>query len=151
MATTSAASASKAKIGWKSAGIDDAAIDGDLIDDIDVVVDDVDGDVSVLSAMVNGLLDFGDDDGWNGYVGGGIGVASVKIDFDTDTALATTSDSDSGFAWQAIAGVRKAISENIDLGLKYRFFNAGGIKYRQFGQRWRAVRASTALTRCWRA
>ena len=25
--------------------------------------------------MVNALLDFGDDNGWNGYVGGGVGLA----------------------------------------------------------------------------
>ena len=30
---------------------------------------------------------------------------------------------DGVLAWQVIAGVRKAISPNIDLGLKYRFFN----------------------------
>ena len=28
--------------------------------------------------MINGLLDFGDEDGWSGYVGAGIGIASVQ-------------------------------------------------------------------------
>src|SRR3546814_5093467 len=37
-------------------------------------------------------------------------------------------DSDSKFAWQAIAGVRRAITTNIDFGLKYRFFNVDDVK-----------------------
>src|SRR3546814_7773564 len=36
-------------------------------------------------------------------------------------------DSDTGFAWQAIAGVRAPLSDNIDVGLKYRFFNADNL------------------------
>ena len=30
--------------------------------------------------MLNGMLDFGDDDGIQGFVGGGVGVARVKAD-----------------------------------------------------------------------
>ena len=82
------------------------------------------------------------DDGWSGYVGGGVGIASVKYRAHvTDPAFGvpgsplpdpplTTfdfSDSDSGFAWQLIAGVRMPLSPNIDLGLKYRFFNSRGL------------------------
>src|SRR5688500_13590881 len=40
------------EIAWKRAGMDDVAVDGALIDDISVVIQDVDGSVSVLSAMV---------------------------------------------------------------------------------------------------
>lgn len=84
---------------------------------------DVAGDASALSFMVNGLLDFGDDDGLQGFVGGGVGVARV----DVQTVLGAPSfldDSDTGFAWQALAGVRAPLSDNWDVGLKYRFFNA---------------------------
>ncbi|MFN3620895.1 OmpA family protein [Sphingorhabdus sp.] len=84
---------------------------------------DVAGDASALSFMVNGLLDFGDDDGIQGFVGGGVGVARV----DVQTILGAPSfldDSDTGFAWQALAGVRAPLSDNWDVGLKYRFFNA---------------------------
>ena len=84
---------------------------------------DVAGDASALSFMVNGLLDFGADDGIQGFVGGGVGVARV----DVQTVLAAPSfldDSDTGFAWQALAGVRAPLSDNWDVGLKYRFFNA---------------------------
>jgi OmpA-OmpF porin, OOP family len=81
------------------------------------------GDANALSFMVNGLLDFGDDDGIQGFVGGGVGVARV----DVQNIVASPSwldDSDTGFAWQALAGVRAPLSDSWDVGLKYRFFNA---------------------------
>jgi OmpA-OmpF porin, OOP family len=84
------------------------------------------GDANALSFMVNGMLDFGDDDGLQGFVGGGVGVARV----DVQQAFAAPSwldDSDTGFAWQAIAGIRAPLSDSWDVGLKYRFFNAPGV------------------------
>ena len=78
---------------------------------------DLNGRVSVLSGMLNGLLDFGDDDGWGGYVGAGFGRARVK----------SFGDSDSAWAYQLIAGIRMAISPNIDVGLKYRYFQTGNV------------------------
>src|SRR4029079_1819910 len=68
--------------------------------------------VSVLSGMINGLIDMGPDDGINGFLGAGIGVAKVK----------ELGDSDSGLAWQVLAGLRMPLSANIDAGLKYRYF-----------------------------
>jgi outer membrane protein OmpA-like peptidoglycan-associated protein len=84
---------------------------------------DVAGDASALSFMVNGLLDFGDDDGLQGFVGGGVGVARVDVQ-STFAAPSFLDDSDTGFAWQALAGVRAPLSDSWDVGLKYRFFNA---------------------------
>ncbi|KTE19138.1 flagellar motor protein MotB [Sphingopyxis sp. H050] len=83
------------------------------------------GDSNALSFMVNGLLDFGDDDGLQGFVGGGAGVARVSVE--PVYAGAFLDDSDTGFAWQAIAGVRAPLSSNWDVGLKYRFFNASNL------------------------
>lgn len=82
---------------------------------------DLSGNSNALSFMVNGMFDFGDDDGLQGFVGAGAGVARVS----TKPVYAGPflDDSDTGFAWQAIAGVRTPISKNWDLGLKYRFFN----------------------------
>ena len=65
--------------------------------------------------MINGMFDFGDDAGWGGFVGGGVGVARVRL----------LGDSASDVAFQGIAGVRAAVSENIDVGLKYRYFRTG--------------------------
>jgi outer membrane protein OmpA-like peptidoglycan-associated protein/opacity protein-like surface antigen len=83
------------------------------------------GDVSALSFMINGLLDFGADDGLQGFVGGGVGVARVKLSNGVDPLVGNwINDSDTGLAWQALAGVRAPISDSWDVGLKYRFFNA---------------------------
>lgn len=80
------------------------------------------GAASALSFMLNGLLDFGPDDGLQGFVGGGVGVSRGKVASDI------VNDSDTGFAWQAIAGVRYPVTNNVDVSLKYRFFNQDDIK-----------------------
>ncbi len=84
------------------------------------------GDTNVLSFMVNGLIDFGPDDGVQGFVGGGAGIARVDIE-NAVGAPAYLDDSDTGFAWQALAGVRAPLNDNVDVGLKYRFFNADNV------------------------
>ncbi|MEA3081805.1 MAG: hypothetical protein QOD54_1473, partial [Sphingomonadales bacterium] len=75
--------------------------------------------VNVWSGMINGLLDFGDPNGISFYAGGGIGRARVKL----------FTQSDNAWAYQGIAGVRFAISPNIDIGLKYRYFQTGHLDF----------------------
>jgi outer membrane protein OmpA-like peptidoglycan-associated protein len=91
---------------------------------------DAGGSTSVMSFMINGMLDFGDDDGISGFVGGGVGYARVKANNYRNFANATPflDGSDSGLAWQVFAGVRQAISDNVDVTLKYRFFNADKVE-----------------------
>jgi outer membrane protein OmpA-like peptidoglycan-associated protein/opacity protein-like surface antigen len=95
------------------------------------------GDVNVLSGMVNGLLDFGDEDGLSGFVGGGVGIARVDVNgvsgFSNTAAI--LDDSDTRFAWQVLAGVRQALSPNVDIHLKYRFFNVDDLEMVGFGGR----------------
>lgn len=86
------------------------------------------GRTSALSFMVNALWDFGDDDGVQGFVGPGLGVARVKSRLALNTNGDGLNDSDTVVAWQAIAGIRAPISDNIDVSLKYRFFNAPGVE-----------------------
>jgi OmpA-OmpF porin, OOP family len=80
----------------------------------------------VLSGMGNLLLDFGNS-GLSGFAGGGVGVARTKSRGDVAgpniPAGSGFSGSDNHFAYQALAGVRVAVGPNVDLGLKYRFFN----------------------------
>ncbi|MDH7975546.1 outer membrane beta-barrel protein, partial [Sphingomonas sp. AR_OL41] len=87
------------------------------------------GRTTALSFMVNGLVDFGDDNGIQGFVGGGVGVARVK---ESKYALNTfgpfLDDSDSVFAYQGMAGVRAPLSAHLDATLKYRFFTARNVK-----------------------
>jgi outer membrane protein OmpA-like peptidoglycan-associated protein/opacity protein-like surface antigen len=109
------------------------------------------GQTSALSFMVNGLWDFGDDDGVQGFVGPGLGVARVKSRLGLSTRGNFLDDSDTVVAWQAIAGVRAPISDNIDVSLKYRFFNAPGVELvdssgRQFYGRFRSHSILGGLT-----
>lgn len=86
------------------------------------------GSSSALSFMVNAMLDFGEDDGLNGFVGAGIGVARVKTNVSVDPVGAPfLNDSDTGLAWQGIAGIRAPLSGNWDVGLKYRYFAANKV------------------------
>jgi len=101
------------------------------------------GSSSALSFMVNGMLDFGDDDVLSGFVGGGVGVARVDTSVGLSQRLDFLDDSDTVFAWQAIAGVRAPLSDSIDVTLKYRFFNADNVRLvdvtgRNFDSRFRS-------------
>lgn len=77
------------------------------------------GRARTVSAMVNGLADFDVGGNWSAFVGGGAGVARTNYKINAISFQGT----DSNFAWQILAGVRTAITPNLDLGLKYRYFN----------------------------
>lgn len=85
------------------------------------------GRVSSFTAMLNGLIDIGPDDGLQAFIGGGVGYADskVRVAFAAPQAglTADVGDGDSGFAWQLLAGARMPISDSVDIGLKYRFAN----------------------------
>ena len=80
------------ELGWKSAkhkSYDNAT----LIDQqrrryvhLRAVRVDADGKTTVLSAMVNALLDFGDENGVSFYAGGGVGWAQTKYRLSEDLA-----------------------------------------------------------------
>jgi opacity protein-like surface antigen len=94
-----------------------------------------DGNASALSFMVNGMLDFGDDDGISGFVGGGAGIARVAYNnlraFSNQEAY--IDDGDTHFAWQIVAGLRHAVSRNVDVSLKYRFFSVSDLQFEDIG------------------
>ncbi|MFU7528330.1 OmpA family protein [Qipengyuania sp. ASV99] len=83
---------------------------------------DNDEDLSILSGMINGLLEFGSDNGLQVYAGGGAGFANLDIPVTVSGTGTVIDDSTTDFAYQAIAGLRFAVSDRIDLGLKYRYF-----------------------------
>src|SRR5688500_8174627 len=130
------------EFGWKKAKLDELEIDGDLVTGLNAALNrpsaapdpgapglpalidgdfDLDGKTTVFSAMINALVDFGDEDGLSFYAGVGAGWAKVKVNTDF------VDDSDGAWAGQLIAGVRYAISPNSDLGLKYRYFRTGKV------------------------
>src|SRR3982751_5012617 len=88
---------------------------------------DADGHSRVYSVMGNVLIDLGDNEKVNFYGGGGLGIAWVREKFRIDDD-SLGSIKDSGLAWQLIAGVRAPVFRHFDIGLKYRYFNAGKIK-----------------------
>ena len=85
---------------------------------------EVDGKISVRSAMVNGLLDFPLGDKLTLYGGGGYGRAQIKA----------MGDKHSSWAWQYLVGLRYAISSRVELGFKHRYFNSGIVKLQGRGQ-----------------
>lgn len=117
----------EAEVAYKDHGFDRIVSGPDVIEDSS----DLDFDFTTWSAMVNALVDFGPDDGIQGFVGGGIGIAGTELDlrdnregnFDSDN------DSDTTFAWQLLAGVRTPVTENLDVGLKYRYFRQDGLEF----------------------
>jgi opacity protein-like surface antigen len=75
---------------------------------------------SIYSAMANALLDLGGgSSGVGAYLGGGAGYASVH----------ELGQSEGKFAWQLIAGAYVPVGDNVDLGLKYRYFRTGKLNF----------------------
>jgi len=91
-----------------------------------------DGNARILSFMLNGMFDFGGTDTpWSGFVGGGAGIARTQAHIWQlqKFGLAYADDSDTGFAWQVVAGLRRSLSDKVDLSLKYRFFNVNDLSF----------------------
>jgi OmpA-OmpF porin, OOP family len=86
------------------------------------------GSQSVLSLMANAMVDVGKDKGVRFSAGGGIGVARVKETLGLTTVGPIAADKHTGFAWQLLAGVSVPVSEHVELGVKYRYFNADKVK-----------------------
>ena len=88
------------------------------------------GRASALSFMVNGLVDLGPDDGPQVFAGGGVGYAHVQVNAFTSPNSTTdfaVDGADDGFAWQLLAGLRYPLSDHVDIGLKYRYYNQGSV------------------------
>ena len=118
----------EAEFGYKRASVDEIDVDNVILGTATDATFDADGHSTAWSVMVNGLLDFGDQ-GFGGYVGGGIGAAKVKHDFEIDAIDRDFDASRGRLAMQAIAGVRMAVSDTFDVGLKYRYFHVSNVDY----------------------
>ena len=114
------------EVGYKRTKANELQYDQGFIDayedatgvDLSNVDFDIGGRTTVLSGMVNGLVDL-DAGGARVYAGGGAGRARVKM----------LGDSDSAWAYQLIAGVGVPVSSNIEAGLKYRYFRTGKLNF----------------------
>jgi outer membrane protein OmpA-like peptidoglycan-associated protein len=89
------------------------------------------GDVSALDFMANGLYDF--NLGWpvTPYLGVGAGMARVSANNLTIPASTIqVADTDTEFAYQGLAGVAYAITQNLKLDVGYRYFATTNPQYR---------------------
>ena len=111
-----------------------------------------DGPGTTLSFMLNGMLDFGPDDGLQGFVGGGAGIARTHHRLSINRLGPGILDqTDTTFAWQALAGIRAPITDHIDVTFKYRFFNTSQSDFidpkgQAFVSKWRSHSILAGLT-----
>ena len=141
-ASTALASPALARDDSVYVGIDGGVVfGGSLGSDFDLDFDDVtpgvqnrvdiDGDLKIKSVMANALVDLGPDDGLQFFVGGGAGIGWADFEGSfVDEEDAFIDDSDGAFAWQLMAGARLPLSDAVDIGVKYKYFNLDNLNIR---------------------
>jgi OmpA-OmpF porin, OOP family len=92
-----------------------------------------DGHLNTWTTMANVYYDVDADWALKPYVGLGLGLANTnaKIDGTLSGSAFEIKKSKSALAYQGIVGVKYAISEDVDLGLEYRYFNVNSFKVKQ--------------------
>lgn len=81
------------------------------------------GKMRVRSAMVDALFDLPVTKRATLYAGGGYGRSFARA----------LGDSDSAWAWQYMLGARYKLSDDVELGIKHRYFNSGIVRLRHEG------------------
>lgn len=89
-------------------------------------------DVESWAFMANVLYEFNPIVGIHPYIGAGAGIALVDAEVSIPEG-GEFSDDDTGFAAQAIAGVRVPITPRLSAVVDYRFFNVFDIEFDSFG------------------
>lgn len=121
--------------GVSAADIDLSAIDAGVlitgnVGDLGVSVADLvaagRGQIENSSFMVNGYYDFDFGSAIVPYLGAGIGHSDTDIEY-APSDVGIIRDSDNGFAWQFLAGVSFAMTDELDLYLNYRYFDADDV------------------------
>jgi opacity protein-like surface antigen len=85
---------------------------------------DLDGDVGIVTGMVNFIAGLPLGQAFRPYIGVGAGFAHVSLD-DGDDFF---DEGDSAFALQGIAGIDFALSENVALGVRGRLLHIGDLE-----------------------
>lgn len=89
-----------------------------------------DGTLEGWSAMVNAIKDIDTGSNITPYLGAGVGVANRHLEFNCNTPLTCSmDDKDSGLAYQGIAGISVALSEQLQLFADYRYFATSNLDY----------------------
>ncbi len=87
------------------------------------------GDVTALSAMINGFYDFNMDGSFTPYVGAGIGGAQVEANGLSPVGSTSVDDKDTVLAYQAMVGVAYSLSDALSLTADYRYFATDDLGY----------------------
>ena len=81
-----------------------------------------DGEVQAFSALINGYLDFRTNLVVVPYIGAGVGATHIRHeDNGGGGAVVSIDDHDTALAYQVMAGVSYNMSDNLAIGLEYRF------------------------------
>ena len=81
-----------------------------------------DGEVQAFSAMINGYFDFRTNLVVVPYVGAGFGATHIRHEDDgAGGAFGVIDDHDTAFTYQVMAGLTYNMSENLAVGIEYRF------------------------------
>ncbi|MET0388372.1 MAG: TonB-dependent siderophore receptor [Polyangiales bacterium] len=91
------------------------------------------GSTHSLALMFNGLIDVGGNERtpWAVQAGGGLGLVRLSTwrwSLQASERPAFQVDNETTFAWQAQVGVRRRLTDRVDLTLKYRYFNVPNLK-----------------------
>jgi opacity protein-like surface antigen len=117
----------EAEGGYQRANIKSLGVSSTLLGDVSTATGtavtsanfDVGNHVSVKKLMANALLDGNFGGGFGGYAGAGVGRGWVDF----------AGDSDAAWAYQGIAGLRYALTPNLDAGVKYEYFRTGKLNF----------------------
>lgn len=94
-------------------------------------VKDLDGNISYLSGMINGLCDFKTGTGLTPFIGIGLGMSQVTwSDVKIEGYSSGLDDSDKVFSYQVMGGVGYALTDSLTLDLEYRYFHAQDVGIR---------------------
>ncbi|MGC1269372.1 MAG: outer membrane beta-barrel protein, partial [Croceibacterium sp.] len=88
------------------------------------------GEMRTVTAMANALLDIGGEDGIGFSIGAGAGHAWVSGENTVAVGPGWFDDSDHNWAWQGLAQMRVPITDQAEIGLKYRYLNTMRMNYR---------------------
>jgi opacity protein-like surface antigen len=87
----------------------------------------IDGDVHAWAAMLNAYFDFNADGAVQPYVG--LGVGAARVNANATDGFDSLDDQDTNFAYQGMAGVAFAVSDQLSLDVGYRYFAAPDLEF----------------------
>lgn len=82
------------------------------------------GTIQNIPVMMNGYVDWVNSTPFEPYLGFGLGFTAVTLKANTATGAQAINSSERVFAFQPIVGVNFAVTDQVTLGLQYRYFQS---------------------------